>query len=88
MSGQLSKFISYREASQDIQAMKIEWNERMKRMEEEGNLKKDEVNNHIEDIKYKDLEFLKKRGDPFTTVEEVREFDLNTNEDRDKNIRL
>ena len=87
-SGQLSKFRTYREASQDIQAMKIAWNDRMRKMEEEGNLKKDELNNHIEDIKYKDLEFLKKRGGPFTTVEEVKEFDRNTNEDPDKNTRL
>ena len=46
-------------------------------MEEEGNLKKDVDNNHTEGVKYKDLEYLKERGGPFTTAEEVKKFDLN-----------
>ena len=68
--------------------MKVEWNEKMRRMEEEGNLKKEFDNNHIEDVRYKDLEYLKERGGPFTTAKEVKEFDLNTDESQDKNIRL
>ena len=68
--------------------MKVEWNEKMRRMDEEGNLKKDVDNNHIEGVRYKDLEYLKERGGPFTTAKEVKEFDLNNDESQDKNIRL
>ena len=87
-TGKLSEYRSCKKASQDIKAMKVEWNEKMRRMEEEGNLKKDVDNNHIEDVRYKDLEYLKERGGPFTTAKEVKEFDLNTDESQDKNIRL
>ena len=87
-SGKLSEYKSFRKASQDIQLMKIEWNNKMKRMEEEGNLKKDEDNNHIEGVKYKDLEYLKERNGPFTTVDEVNEFDAITPEGPEKIKRL
>ena len=68
--------------------MKIEWNEKMKKMEEEGNLKKDTDNNHVGNIKYSDLEYLKERGGPFTKPEEVIQFDQNTPESKEKNQRL
>ena len=87
-SGKLSKYRSFRKASQDIKLMKIEWNEKMKKMEEEGNLKKDIDNNHVGNIKYSDLEYLKERGGPFTKPEEVIEFDQNTPESKEKNQRL
>ena len=54
-TGELSEYRSYKKASQNIKAMKVEWKEKM-RMEEEGNLKKDIDNNHTEGVKYKDLE--------------------------------
>ena len=50
-TGKLSEYRSYKKASQDIQAMKLECNE-MRRMDKEGNLKKDVDNNHIEGVKY------------------------------------
>ena len=69
-SGKLSKYRSFRKTAQDIKLMKIEWNEKMKKMEEEGNLKKDIDNNHVGNIKYSDLEYLKERSGPFTKPEE------------------
>ena len=51
-TGKLSEYRSYKKASEDIQAMKLEWNEKMRRMDKEGNLKKDVDNNHIEGVKY------------------------------------
>ena len=68
--------------------MKVEWNEKMKKMEKEGNLKKDIENNHASNIMYRDLEYLKARGGPFTRVEEVVDFDRNTEESKEKNVRL
>ena len=68
--------------------MKIEWNEKVKKMEEEGNLKKDIDNNHVGNIKYADLEYLKAQNGPFTRTEEVIEFDQNTLESKEKNKRL
>ena len=46
-TGKLSEYRSYKKASQDIKAMKVEWNEKMRRMEEEGKLKKDVDNNQL-----------------------------------------
>ena len=68
--------------------MEIEWNVKMKKMEEEGNLKKDIGNNHVCNVKYVDLEYLKAQNGPFTNTEEVIEFDQNTPESKEKNKRL
>ena len=87
-SGDHPKFQSFRTAAQDIKLMKIEWNEKMRKMEETGNLKKDVDNNHIESVKYRDLEYLKEKNGLFTTAEEVRDFDANTPESSEKNKRL
>ena len=87
-SGDLPKFQSFRKAAQDIKLMKIEWNDKMRKMEETGNLKKGVDNNHIESVKYRDLEYLKERNGPFTTAKEVRHFDANTPENSEKNKRL
>ena len=87
-SGDLPKFQSFRTAAQDIKLMKIEWNEKMRKMEETGNLKKDVDNNHIESVKYRDLEYLKEKNGLFTTAEEVRDFDANIPESSEKNKRL
>ena len=87
-SGHLLPSQLNRQAARDIKLMKIEWNEKMKEMERKGNLKKDEDNNHLETIKYKDLEYLKARNGPFTTVEEVENFDKTTPDSEEKNKRL
>ena len=81
----MSKYQSFRKAPQDIKLMKIEWNEKMKKMEE-GNLKKDVDNNHISNIKYSDLEYFKERSGPFTKPEEVIEYDQNTVESKEKKV--
>jgi len=86
--GKLSEFCSYRNAAQDIKAMKVKWNEKMKKMEKEGNLKKDIENNHATNIMYRDLEYLKARGGLFTKVEEVVDFDKKAEESKEKNVRL
>ena len=87
-SGKLSTYKSFRKAARDIKAMKIEWDKKMKRLEEEGNLRKDIDNNHIGNVKYADLEYLKARNGPFTKLEEVVEYDCNTPESKEKNKRL
>ena len=79
-SGKLSDFANFRKAADDIKFMRIEWNEKMKKMEEEGNIQKDLKNSHVESIKYSDLKFLKLQNGPFTSAAEVREFDNSTPE--------
>ena len=87
-SGSLEKFRKFRSAANDIKLLKVEWNQKMKRLEAEGNLKRDLDNNHSESVKYKDLEFLKQHDGPFTTAEEVKEFNRKTPEGEEKNKRL
>ena len=45
-------------------------------------------NNHVSSIVYRDLEYLKVRGGPFTNVDEVLQFDNTTKESKEKNVRL
>lgn len=84
----LSKYQSYRQASKDIKLLKVEWNEKLKKMEEIGNLKKDTANTTMESKKYKDLEFLKQYDGPFTTAEGVKAYHNSVPESTEKNKRL
>ena len=52
------KFKLYRKAASEIKHMKVEWNARMKKMEE-GNLNKGTANNQVGNQMYNDLEYLK-----------------------------
>ena len=87
-SDNLLKFKLYRKAANEIKRMKVQWNERMKKMEEEGNLNKDSANNEVGNQMYNDLEYLKERNGPFTKPEEVLKFDNETAEIKEKNTRL
>ena len=46
------------------------------------------IDKHIEGVKYKDLDYLKERNGPFTTADQVKEFDDNTPDSPEKNSRL
>ena len=60
--------IKFRKIAQALSSLKSEWKEKMKEMEVEGFADKENINRHIEAIKYQNLEFLKSFG-PFTTCE-------------------
>ena len=61
----------------------------MKAMESNTFVEKEKLNMHLESVKYKDLEFLKTKGGPFTTSEEVEKFMANNEiETKEKNQRL
>ena len=87
-SGKLSELRRFRKAAQEIKSMKVNWNAKMKKMEEEGNLKKNDDNIHIENVKYNDLDYLKNHNGPFTSDKAMREFDISTPESSEKNERL
>ena len=46
----------------------------MRKREQEGYTEKELVNAHFESVKYKDLEWIKEQGGPFTKPEEVDEY--------------
>ena len=71
----------FRKVAKEIKDMKVQWNEKMKKMEEEGNMKKDFANN----VMYDGLEYLKGRNGPFTKPENVLHFHENTQESIEKN---
>ena len=64
-------FKTFRKPAQAVSALKMEWNEKMKVLESNAFAEKEKINTHFESVKYKDLEFLKSKGGPFTTPDEV-----------------
>ena len=81
-------FNKFRKPAQEISALKGEWKEKMKAMEEEAFSDKETINLHIESIEYKDLEFLKSVGGPFTTTEEMQSYEKEIEDSKRKNKRL
>ena len=81
-------FNNYRKLAQGISLLKDKWKEKMTAMEEEAFSDKEKINMHIESIKYKDLEFLKRVGGPFTTAEEVQRYVNETEESKNRNKML
>ena len=57
-------------------------------MEKEAFSDKETISMHIESIKYKDLEFLKSVGGPFTTTEEMQSYEKEIEDSKRKNKRL
>ena len=61
----------------------------MKVMERDAFAEKEKINTHLDSVKFKDLEFLKTKGGPFTTSEEVDIFmDKKQMIPKEKNHRL
>ena len=58
---------------QDINEIRLQWNEKMKAYEEKGYSEKEALNIRAEQTKLADLDFLKGQNppEPFTTSEEV-----------------
>ena len=77
----------FRKQSQQITALKGEWKEKIKAMEEEAFPDTDK-NFHIESVKYKDLENLTNVGGPYTTSEEVQKYDREIEDSKEKNKHL
>ena len=81
-------FNKFRKPAQERSVLKDEWKEKMKAMEEEAISDKETINLHIESIEYKDLEFLKSVGGPFTTTEEMQSYEKEIEDSKRKNKRL
>ena len=58
----------------EIKEIKAEWKEKMRKREQEGYTEKELVNAHFESVKYKDLEWIKQQGGPFTKPEGVDQY--------------
>ena len=70
------EFMKYRRAAKDIKELRIEWNEKMKALQDQGYDKQNLKNMHLEKTKLNDLEFLKSQRppSPFTKKQEVLDF--------------
>ena len=64
----------YRKPAQDVKKLRAEWKEKMQAMENDAFSNEEKINKHLDNVKYKDLEFLESHGGPFTTSEEVYNF--------------
>ena len=53
------EFMKYRRATKDIKELRIEWNEKMKALQDQGYDKQNLKNMHRKKTKLNDLEFLK-----------------------------
>ena len=82
------EFLSFRKASQGITKLKKDWLNKMREEENESFASKDDVNSHLETVKYKDLEFLKGRDGPFVSAEEVEVYMNGDETAEEKNKRL
>ena len=80
--------LSFRKASQGIAKLKKDWLEKMREEENESFASKDDVNSHLETVKYEDLEFLKERDGPFVSAEEVELYLNGDKTAEEKNKRL
>ena len=84
------EFKKYRKAAKEIQELRVEWNEKMAKLQEAGYGAQEIKNLHQEQIKLKDLEFLKSATPPgpFTKKEEVLDFMKNLLDEDEKCRRL
>jgi len=66
----------YRKQASEIKKMKLQWNEKMRKLEKEGLNKQEAMVLSLEQKKLKDLDYLKKQSipGPFATVEDVDTF--------------
>ena len=82
------KYLSFRKPAQDIAKLKNDWLERMQSLEDATFASKDTVNQHLDTVKYKDLEDLKGKGGPFIKGEEVEVYMKGNDTPEEKNKRL
>ena len=68
-----SSFTKYRKAAKDIQRIRVQWNAKMKELEQKGYESKEALNLKKDASKLKDLEFLKNQQipGPFTSADDV-----------------
>ena len=80
------KYLSFRKPAQDITKLKNDWLVKMQELEDATFASKDTVNEHLDTVKYKDLEFLKGYNGPFVKGEEVEAYlkGKDTNEEKNK----
>ena len=82
------KYLDFRKPAQDITLLKKDWLQKIQLLENESYATKDDVNKHLEAVKYKDLEYLKTKGGPFSHSQEVEDFMAGSHTDQEKNERL
>ena len=84
------EFKKYRRAAKEIKELKIQWNEKMRGLQEQGYEEKEIKNVHQEKTKLGDLEFLKFQSPPgpFTRKQEVLDYMAANITDLDKRNRL
>ena len=84
-SGQFRKY--HKEAA-EIKEIKLEWNSKMKELQERGYQEKEITNSLKEKSKLEDLDYLKQRNGPFVKKEEIEEFMNSEAPDEEKRERL
>ena len=90
IEGSKNDFRKFRKQANEIDKIKKNWNEKMKKLAEDGYNQKENENIRLEKQKLDDLDFLKQQKvpGPFTTVEEVKSFLESEDESKEKNHRL
>ena len=90
MNDRPSKLCKYRSVAKEINDIRMNWNERMMKLQEEGYSGKEALAITKENKKIKDLAFLKaqKIPGPFTTKEEIEKFMKSCKESISKNKRM
>ena len=85
-----NSFKNYRKAAADIKKIRVEWNEKMKELEQKGFDAKEALNLKKDASKLKDLEFLKNQDipGPFSSAEEVDKYLESPKSDKAKQDRL
>ena len=84
------EFMKYRKASKEIKELRVQWNKKMEKLQEDGYGTQEIKNPHQEQVKLKDLEYLKSATPqgPFTQKQEVLDFMESLLNDEEKCQRL
>ena len=84
------EFRKYRSQSKEVESIKVNWNKKMRQMQEKGYREKDLLNAKNEEKRLKDLQFLKSQQipGPFTCKEDVENFMNSCEESPDKVDRM
>ena len=86
--GEAKKFLSFRKPAQEIATLKKGWLGKMRELEGETFASKDDVNTHLDTVKYEDLETLKSHGGPFVSGKEVEMYLKGGKGEKKKNDQL
>ena len=84
------EFRKYKQQSNEIETIKVTWNEKMRKLQEKGYAEKDLLNTKNEEKRLKDLQFLKNQAipGPFTCKEDVVKFMVSCKESDEKVNRM